>query len=172
MKAGPRQVLQPKSISPLEVDEQRDEIVVESDADDEGGVVEAGDQVERLALGKDGAIVRKLVDPKLPSEKEVEEHYVRGHFPYRNWCHICVRAKGKDMGHQKEGGKERKVPEYHFDYCFPGDELGFRWTILEERNEFGSHGWLKQCPTREQVGGLQRTSAWNSWRRMVMGTTT
>ena len=53
LKAGPRQVLQPKSISPLEVDEQRDEIVVESDADDEGGVVEAGDQVERLALGKE-----------------------------------------------------------------------------------------------------------------------
>ena len=78
--------------------------------------------MERLALEKDGAIIRKLVDPKLPSEKEVEEHYVRGHFPYRNWCHICVKAKGKDMGHQEEGEKERKVPEYHFDYCFPGDE--------------------------------------------------
>ena len=97
--------------------------MAESDADDEGGVVEAGDQVERLALGKEGAAVRKLVDPKLPSEKEVEEHYVRGHFPYRNWCHICVKAKGKDMGHQKEGGKERKIPEYHFDYCSPGDQV-------------------------------------------------
>ena len=125
LKAGPRQLLQPKSIIPLEVAE----IDVESDADDEGGIVEAGDQVERLALGKEGAIVRKLVDPKLPSEKEVEEHYVRGHFPYRNWCHICVKAKGRDMSHQKEGGKERKIAEYHFDYCFPGDELGFKCTI-------------------------------------------
>ena len=61
--------LQPKSISPLEIEKSEDEIVAESDADDEGGVVEAGDQVERLALGKDGAIVRKLIDPKLPSEK-------------------------------------------------------------------------------------------------------
>ena len=87
---------------------------------------EAGDQVERLALGKEGAVVRKLVDPKLPTEKEVQEHYVRGHFPYRSWCHICVKAKGRDMSHQKEGGKERKIPEYHFDYCFPGDELGFK----------------------------------------------
>ena len=100
LKAGPRQgvahvALQPKSISPLEIDEQKNEIVVESDADDEGGVMEAGDQVERLALEKDEAIIRKLVDPKLPSEKEVEEHYVRGHFPYRNWCYICVKAKGK-----------------------------------------------------------------------------
>jgi hypothetical protein len=125
LKAGPREVPQPKSISPVEVENLGDEIVVDSDADDEGEVCEAGDQVERLALGKEGAVVRKLLDPKLPSQEEVEEHYVRGHFPYRNWCNICVKAKGKEMSHQKEGGKERKVPEYHFDYCFPGDELDF-----------------------------------------------
>ena len=134
--------------------------------------MEAGDQVERLALEKDGAIIRKLVDPKLPSEKEVEEHYVRGHFPYRNWCHICVRAKGEDMGHQKEGGKERNVPEYHFDYCFPGDELGFKWTILVGKKRISKTWMATAVLTREQVGDLQRTSVWNSWRRMVMGTTT
>ena len=105
LKAGPRQMPQPKSISLLEVKNLGDEIVVDSDADEEGEVEEAGDQVERLALEKEGAGVRRLVDPKLPSEKEVEEHYVRGHFPYRNWCHICVRAKGRDMSHQREGEK-------------------------------------------------------------------
>ena len=172
LKAGPRQVLQPKSISPLEVENVGDEIVVDSDADDEGEVVEGGDQVERLALEKEGAIVTKLIDPKLPTQEEVEDHYVRGHFPYRNWCHICVRAKGRDMSHQKEGGKERKIPEYHFDYCFPGDELGFKWTIFVGGNEFPRLGWQQQCLTREQVGDLQRTSVWNSWRRMGMGTTT
>ena len=152
MKAGPRQLLQPKSISPLEIEKPEDEIVAESDADDEGGVVEAGDQVERLALGKEGAVVRKLVDPKLPSEKEVEEHYVRGHFPYRNWCHICVKAKGKDMGHQKEGGKERKVPEYHFDYCFPGDELGFKWTILVGKERI-SKTWMATAVPNKGASG-------------------
>ncbi len=145
-------MLQPKSISPLEIDEQKNEIVVESDADDEGGVEEAGDQVERLALGKEGVVVRKLVDPKLPSEKEVEEHYVRGHFPYRNWCHICVKAKGKDMGHQKEGGKERKVPEYHFDYCFPGDELGFKWTILVGKERI-SKTWMATAVPNKGASG-------------------
>ena len=113
---------QPKSISPLEIESKLGSDIVVESADDEGEVEEAGDQVERLALGKEGAVVRKFVDPKLPSEKEVEEHYARGHFPYRNWCQICVKAKGRDMSHQKEGGKERKIPEYHFDYCFPGDE--------------------------------------------------
>ena len=65
-------MLQPKSISPLEVKNLRDEIVLDSDADEEGEVEEAGDQVGRLALEKEGAVVRKFVDPKLPSEKEVE----------------------------------------------------------------------------------------------------
>ena len=110
MKAGLRQVAQPKSISPLEVENEGDDILRDSDADDEGEVVEGGDPVERLALEEEGAVVRKLVDPKLPSKEEVEVHYVRGHFPYRNWCHICVRAKGRDMGaevHCGEGDLER-----------------------------------------------------------------
>ena len=106
LKAGLREIQQPKSSSPSEVKNLGDEIVVDSDADEEGEVEEAGDQVERLALEKEGAVVRRLVDPKLPSEKEVEEHYVRGHFPYRNWCNIRVRAKGRDMSHQKEGEGE------------------------------------------------------------------
>ena len=45
LKAGPRQVLQPKSISPLEVKSLVIENVVESDADDEGEVEEAGEEV-------------------------------------------------------------------------------------------------------------------------------
>ena len=116
--------------------------------------MEGGDQIERLALEKEGAVVRQLIDPELPSREEVEDHYVGGHFPYRNWCHICARAKERDMGHQKERGKERKIPEYHFDHCCPGGELGFKWTILVGREEI-SKSWM----AREQVGGLQRTSA-------------
>ena len=50
LKAGPRQILQPKSISPLGIKNLGDEIVVDSDADDEGEVEGAGDQVERLAF--------------------------------------------------------------------------------------------------------------------------
>ena len=49
-KAGPRQIPQPKSLSPLEVKNLGDEIVVDSDADDEGEVEGAGDQAERLAF--------------------------------------------------------------------------------------------------------------------------
>ena len=34
------------------------------------------------------------------------------------------------MDHKRDSGKERKLLEYSWDYCFPGDELGFRWTVL------------------------------------------
>ena len=48
---------------------------------------------ERLGLERDGEVIRKL--PKLLSEAEVEEHWVMGHLPYRDWCPVCIRAKGK-----------------------------------------------------------------------------
>ena len=46
--------------------------------------------------------LRKLVDPKLPTQEKVDEHYLRGHVPYRNWCPVCIQAGGKDMDHQKD----------------------------------------------------------------------
>ena len=49
-----------------------------------------------------------------------------GHIPYRDWCPVCVQAQGREMGHMKDEHKERQVPEYSWDYCFPGDELGFK----------------------------------------------
>ena len=60
--------------------------------------------------------VRKLHDLQLPSEKEVQEHYLSGHMPYRSWCHHCVRGRGREMDHLKRKGEEEKgLPEYHLD---------------------------------------------------------
>ena len=69
--------------------------VADSDADDE---FEEGDLKcepnERIALPKEDEKVRRLPDPKLPSETDVDNHYVQGHLPYRSWCPVCVKAKG------------------------------------------------------------------------------
>ena len=74
--------------------------------------------------------VTKLHDPKLPSEMEVKEHYCSGHMPYRSWCHHCVRGRGRERDHQRKGDQEGLgIPEYHMDYCFPGDEFE-RLTVL------------------------------------------
>ena len=100
------------------------------DDDDELEVDDSGIEGERLVIKKDDEVVKKVKDPKLPTSEEVEDHYVMGHIPYRDWCPICIKAQGRDMGHMKDNGKERLLPEYSWDYCFPGDELGFKWSVL------------------------------------------
>ena len=75
--------------------------------------------------------VKNMLDPKLPSQAEVQQHNLT-HMPYRSWCHHCVRGRGKEMDHKrkKKEDDELNVSEYHMDYCFPGDEDGQRLTIL------------------------------------------
>ena len=41
----------------------------------------------------------KMADPKKPSKEEVEEHW-KTHLPYRNWCEVCVRGRGKEDAHK------------------------------------------------------------------------
>ena len=73
---------------------------------------------------------KELIDPEAPSQQEINEHFIRGHLPYRNWCPVCVQAQGRDDDHKRDQGKERRLPEYSFDYCFPGDEFGYKWSVL------------------------------------------
>lgn len=91
---------------------------VEEMSDDEGEVVRAvektGEEVERLKAKRDERLVKALIDPRRPTQKEVEEHE-QIHLPYRNWCAVCVKAKGKDMDHRRDAGKERGLSEYSFD---------------------------------------------------------
>ena len=78
-----------------------------------------GAEGERIKSEKDVERLKSILNPRKPSEKEVEDHN-RTHLPYRNWCPLCVRAKGKDMDHRKAVEGERGLAEYSFDYCFPG----------------------------------------------------
>ena len=62
-------------------------------------------------------------------EEEVERHIALGHIPCRNWCPVCVRSRGRERGHTTST-RDRTIPEYCFDYYFPGDDLGYKWTLL------------------------------------------
>ena len=48
-----------------------------------------GEDCIRVREDEDCKVVRRLLDPKLPSENEVENHYLCGHLPFRNWCPVC-----------------------------------------------------------------------------------
>ena len=61
----------------------------ESDSEVSDGV-EEGEEGERIKAEPEGDNLRKLRDPRLPSEQEVEEHFLRGHCPFRDWCNVCV----------------------------------------------------------------------------------
>ena len=146
MKAGPIEL----SVSPLENPDTEFEGLEEDGRLPSGEVLE--DVGAQLEIEGEGEHLRKLVDPKLPTREKVEEHYLRGHVPYRNWCPVCIQAKGRDMDHQADSGKERKLPEYAWDYCFPGDELGFKWTVLVGR-ERGSKSWMAiAIPSKGSTG--------------------
>ena len=92
-----------------------------------------GEVCEKVELEKEEVVIKRLRDPKLPSQKDVDVHWLMGHLPFRDWCPICVKAKGKEMDHTRDKGRERELPEYSWDYCFPGDELGWKWTVLVGR---------------------------------------
>ncbi len=59
------------------------------------------------------APIKVARDPGDPSEEEFQNHCVT-HLPYRGWCPICVKAKGKEDGH-KEAGESTK-PTVVLDY--------------------------------------------------------
>ena len=102
-------------------------------SDEEGEEIDGdieGTIGERIKLRREDDVVKKIADPKLPSDEEVQRHYVCGHIPYRSWCQVCIKAAGRDFQHRTDSKKERLLPEYSWDYCFPGDEFGFKWTVL------------------------------------------
>ncbi len=44
----------------------------------------------------EGIHLKFLKCPKLPSQKEVDEHNVT-HWPYRDWCPICIKARARNL---------------------------------------------------------------------------
>ena len=91
---------------------------------------ETDDQEVDLDRENGHRVVRSLLDPKLPREEEVHRHNLT-HMPYRSWCPHCVRGRGKEMSHRRRKDlEEASIPEYHLDYCFPGDEDGNKLTVL------------------------------------------
>ena len=61
----------------------------------EGEEPVGSDQTERIQLDREDEFIRRLVDPKLPTPEEVQVHELKGHIEYRNWCPICIKARGK-----------------------------------------------------------------------------
>ena len=46
-------------------------------------------------------IPKSITSPIRPSAEAIEQHFVAGHVDYRNWCPVCVMAKGKEDPHPR-----------------------------------------------------------------------
>jgi len=135
-------------IRPNDLDEKQ---VCEVD-DDEQEISFGGKEVDRLKATDEGnQFVKKMIDPRLPSQRDVEEHNLT-HLPYRNWCPVCVKSKGKEMWHTTANDKERTISEYCFDYCFPGDEFGYKLTVLAGEERLGGMKFATAVPTKGASG--------------------
>ena len=88
------------------------------------GELEEIEAKEETTGGEDEARgVKPVLDPKLPSAAEAREHQLT-HLPYRSWCPVCGKNRGCEAAHRRQPRDEQGVPEYHLDYCFPGDAQG------------------------------------------------
>ena len=62
-----------------------------------------------------------LADPK---PKEVEEHWAKGHMPFKPWCPVCVKSRGKEDPHYADTKKEKEekgLPRISIDYAEVGN---------------------------------------------------
>ena len=56
------------------------------------------------------------------SRDEREEHE-RTHTPYRAWCSVCVKARGRATPHMRsKGTHDEEVPKISMDYFFMSQE--------------------------------------------------
>ena len=68
----------------------------------------------------DQALVPKLLSaPQEPTEQERELHNLT-HMPYRAWCPLCVKRKGRQDYHKQVYDKR---PVIQVDYCFLARKL-------------------------------------------------
>ena len=81
----------------------------------ESGVEHGAEDGEALAE----AIQRPgLPAPYQPTQAEIDNHNLT-HLPYRTWCPVCVKAKGKASGHRSvESHHNAGVPVISADYAF------------------------------------------------------
>ena len=63
-----------------------------------------------------------------------------------------MRAKGKDTDHTKAVEDKRDLAEYSFDYCFPGNELGYKLTVLVGRERTTGMTMAAVLPDKGSTG--------------------
>ena len=99
----------------------------EDDSTDEEPAAEAGHDHQRQEIAEEvlfeneEAPMRISKNPKDPSPDERERHWKCGHLPYRAWCPVCIKARGREDPHKTQERDKDGMAEVAMDYCSVGD---------------------------------------------------
>ena len=103
----------------LEDDDLRNVLMDNEDAD--VGDFEVRDQAEETEVQPETRTRRSTV---LPTKAERELHEVT-HLPFRNWCQVCMAARGVATAHKsRRMDGEHEIPILSLDYAFLKNEAG------------------------------------------------
>ena len=106
------EIMGAEPVPPEIVMEEAQEALEESDADEPL----QGEQAE--------VKIKRPVNPADPKPKEVEEHWAKGHMPFKPWCPVCIKSRGKEDPHYADTKKEREekgLPRISIDYAEVGN---------------------------------------------------
>ena len=81
---------------------------------EEGAEVEESDYEEPEEL-------KRVVACRAPTQAEKEEHALQNHAVYRDWCSVCVAARGLGTPHRrrkKDAAGEQEGPRIFSDYFY------------------------------------------------------
>ena len=73
---------------------------------------------------------------------------------------IIIMARSRDMPHRRDKGEARILPEYSWDYCFPGDEFGHKWTVLVGRERETRTVMATTVPNKGGIGRFASDKCW------------
>ena len=88
-------------------------------------------------------------------------------------CHREPDRRGGLHHHERlvsgaQRDAEVEIPEVNFDYCFLGDEMGFKWTVLVGKERKSKSFFATAVPSKELVAHSLLISVLNSWGKMGM----
>ena len=112
----------------------------ESEEADEGEQAPAAErhqdtQAEDDLHGSEEAPIRLQRNPRDPTSEERERHW-RTHLPYRAWCPVCVKARGREDEHRAGNAEEEDgVSEVAMDYC----KVGSKTLLVGRERELNIH---------------------------------
>ena len=110
-------------------DEEEPDFVEETkDGDQKKDAADENDNIEGEFTYRgdvpEEAPIRRPANPADPTPEERERHNCT-HLPYRPWCPICVKARGREDSHYKrtKEQKEKGIPKVCIDYAVTGENL-------------------------------------------------